>query len=71
MKYYWKILSLFVIVFLLMYGIPVRASLPLQGKVIVVDAGHGGIGLTPKKKMTINARKYYKNKDIIYDVFVL
>lgn len=42
MKYYWKILSLFVIVFLLMYGIPVRASLPLQGKVIVVDAGHGG-----------------------------
>lgn len=42
MKYYWKVLSLFVIVFLLMYGIPVRASLPLQGKVIVVDAGHGG-----------------------------
>ena len=42
MKYCWKILSLFVIVFLLMYGIPVRASLPLQGKVIVVDAGHGG-----------------------------
>lgn len=25
-----------------MYGIPVRASLPLQGIVIVVDAGHGG-----------------------------
>lgn len=42
MKYYWKVLSLFVIVFLLMYGIPVRASLSLQGKVIVVDAGHGG-----------------------------
>lgn len=42
MKYCWKILSLFVIVFLLMYGIPVRAILPLQGKVIVVDAGHGG-----------------------------
>lgn len=42
MRYCWKILSLFVIVFLLMYGIPVRASLPLQGKVIVVDAGHGG-----------------------------
>lgn len=42
MKYYWKVLCLFVIVFLLMYGIPVRASLPLQGKVIVVDAGHGG-----------------------------
>ena len=42
MKYYWKVLSLFVIVFLLLYGITVRASLPLQGKVIVVDAGHGG-----------------------------
>ena len=42
MKYYWKVLSLFVIVFLLLYGIPVSASLPLQGKVIVVDAGHGG-----------------------------
>lgn len=42
MKYYWKVLSLFVVVFLLLYGIPVRASLPLQGKVIVVDAGHGG-----------------------------
>ena len=42
MKYYWKVLCLFVIAFLLIYGIPVRASLPLQGKVIVVDAGHGG-----------------------------
>ena len=49
MKYYWKVLSLFVIVFLLLYGIPVSASLPLQGKVIVVDAGHGAIGLTPKE----------------------
>ena len=42
MKYYWKVLCSFVIVFLLLYGIPVSASLPLQGKVIVVDAGHGG-----------------------------
>ena len=42
MKYYWKVLCSFVIVFLLLYGIPVRASLPLQGKVIVVDPGHGG-----------------------------
>lgn len=41
MRYCWKVLCSFVIVFLLMYGIPVRASLPLQGKVIVVDAGHG------------------------------
>lgn len=26
-----------------MYGFPVRADLPLQGKVIVVDSGHGGL----------------------------
>ena len=43
MKYYWKVLCSFVIIFLIIYGIPVRASLPLQGKVIVVDAGHGGL----------------------------
>ena len=42
MKYYGKVLCSFIIVFLLLYGIPVRASLPLQGKVIVVDPGHGG-----------------------------
>lgn len=65
MKYYGKVLCLFIIGFLFMYGVPVRASLPLQGKVIVVDPGHGGIGLTPKKKMTINARKYYKNKGAV------
>lgn len=71
MKYYFKILLSFLIIFLILYEVPVRAELPLMGKVIIVDPGHGGIGLTPKKKMTINARKYYKNKDIIYDVFVL
>lgn len=27
-------------------------------KKVVIDAGHGGVGLTPKKKMTINAHKY-------------
>lgn len=42
MKYYGKVLCSFIMVFLLLYGIPVRASLPLQGKVIVVDPGHGG-----------------------------
>ena len=42
MKYYGKVLCSFIIAFLLLYGIPVRASLPLQGKVIVVDPGHGG-----------------------------
>lgn len=28
--------------FLLLFNLPVKADLPLQGKVIVVDAGHGG-----------------------------
>lgn len=42
MKYYFKILLSFIIVFLLLYEIPVKADLPLQGKIIVVDAGHGG-----------------------------
>lgn len=44
MKYYFKILLVFIIVFLFLYDLPVKADLPLQGKVIVVDAGHGGIG---------------------------
>lgn len=42
MKYYFKILLVFIIVFLFLYDLPVKADLPLQGKVIVVDAGHGG-----------------------------
>ena len=49
MNYYWKILCSFVIIFLLLYEIPVKADLPLAGKVIIVDPGHGGIGLTPKR----------------------
>ena len=43
MKYYFKCLLLFLIFFLILYSGPVNASLPLQGKVIVVDAGHGGL----------------------------
>ena len=42
MKYYFKILLSFIIMFLLLFNLPVKADLPLQGKVIVVDAGHGG-----------------------------
>lgn len=44
MKYYFKILLSFIIVFLLLYEIPVKADLPLVGKVIIIDPGHGGIG---------------------------
>ena len=50
MKYYFKILLSFIIVFLLLYEIPVKADLPLQGKIVVLDAGHGAIGLTLKRK---------------------
>lgn len=39
-NYYVKIMSVFLGLFILMYGYPVRADLPLQGKVIVVDSGH-------------------------------
>lgn len=42
MKYYFKLLLSFIIMFLLLFNLPVKADLPLQGKVIVVDAGHGG-----------------------------
>lgn len=41
-NYYVKIMFLFIILFLVLYGNPVKADLPMQGKVIVVDAGHGG-----------------------------
>ena len=33
---------LFLVFFEILYVIPVSADLPLQGKLIVVDAGHGG-----------------------------
>ncbi len=36
------IIFLFVVFFSVFYAVPARAMLPLQGKVIVVDAGHGG-----------------------------
>ena len=42
-NYYVKIMFLFIILFLVLYGNPVKADLPMQGKVIVVDAGHGGL----------------------------
>lgn len=41
--YYLKILIGFFMFFVILYMVPVSASLPLQGKVIVVDAGHGGL----------------------------
>lgn len=42
-RYYFNVLLTFLILFGIFYSTPVSASLPLQGKVIVVDAGHGGL----------------------------
>lgn len=42
-KYELKILSIFIILFLIMFGIKAEASLPLQGKMIIIDPGHGGL----------------------------
>ena len=44
MKRYYFVLFTFFICVLVLYAYKVEASLPLMGKVIVVDAGHGGIG---------------------------
>ena len=65
MKYYFKILLSFIIVFLLLYGIPVSASLPLQGKVIVVDAGHGG-----KDPGTVYKDIYEKNINLSISLYL-
>jgi len=46
MKYYINILVIFFSLLSLLYIKPAKAWLPLQGKVIVVDCGHGGICLT-------------------------
>lgn len=41
--YYSKIFLAFLLVFFIFYNEPVKADLPLQGKLIVVDSGHGGL----------------------------
>lgn len=64
MKYYLFNLCLFVMLFIFMWGYPVKANLPLVGKVIVVDAGHGGLdpGTSYKdiyeKDIALNISKY-------------
>lgn len=57
-------ICLFVLFFLCMYSYPVYAELPLQGKVIVVDAGHGGLDpgaiyeSTYEKDITLKISEY-------------
>lgn len=42
-KYYIKIFLSFILVFFILFGLRVEASLPLAGKLIILDAGHGGL----------------------------
>ena len=41
-KYYYKIILCFMLIFILLFTVKARAILPLQGKLIVIDPGHGG-----------------------------
>lgn len=42
-RYYVGVIFVFFVLFLAMFSYPVRADLPLQGKVIAIDSGHGGL----------------------------
>lgn len=41
-KNYYHVLLCFLFLFFILFGFKARASLPLQGKLIIVDPGHGG-----------------------------
>ena len=42
-RYYWFVITLFLLVLVFFSGKSAHASLPLLGRTIVVDAGHGGL----------------------------
>ena len=42
-RYYVGVFGVFLVLFLAMFSYPVRADLPLQGKVVAIDSGHGGL----------------------------
>lgn len=42
-KYFIGVFSVFLVLFLAMFSYPVRADLPLQGIVVAIDCGHGGM----------------------------
>ena len=48
MKKYFNVLFTFFIWVLIFYSLKVEAVLPLTGKYIIIDVGHGGIGLAQK-----------------------
>lgn len=45
-NYYWKMLSLFLILVIVFSFFKANALLPLSGKIIIVDPGHGGTYLS-------------------------
>ena len=69
-NYYTKILICFIVLLLLLLivSIPTKAELALQGKVIVLDAGHGGLdpGTVYKdiyeKDINLSITKYLENE---------
>ena len=44
MKKMFRVFFTFFIAVLILYAYEVRAILPLSGKTIIIDPGHGGIG---------------------------
>ena len=65
-RYYVGVFFVFFVLFLAMFSYPVRADLPLQGKVIAIDSGHGGLdpGSLYKdiyeKDITLSIGKYFE-----------
>ena len=66
-RYYVSVIFVFLFLFLAMYSYPVRADLPLQGKVIAIDSGHGGLDPGSlyddiyEKDITLSIGKYLEN----------
>lgn len=66
-RYYVGVFGVFLVLFLTMFSYPVRADLPLQGKVVAIDSGHGGLDPGSlyndiyEKDITLSIGKYLEN----------
>lgn len=66
-RYYVGVFGVFLVLFLAMFSYPVRADLPLQGKVVAIDSGHGGLDPGSlyndiyEKDITLSIGKYLEN----------
>ena len=67
-NYYIKVFLGFIIIFILLFSLKVKASLPLAGKLIVVDVGHGGLdpgtttGKIYEKDLNLKIAKYLEEE---------